>query len=642
MPGENVINATARAKPGDGHCLYHCLSDQGDSPSDRMDVSTRERMGAAVRRAVGEAMIQNTGMVLPTGQTLGDMMTEEAGSPEEYNDKYYGAGSREYGGAPEMWTYTLCINPYERLNVYALQDNARPSYGVTQQFTLQASFGNISATSERNIVLSQPPGAAPHYDILDNGQPLVLAPTLAAITLEEAEWTTAPVRRSRRLQHRPPDPPPHHGSPQRYPSGWADNDDDADNDGEADDAEGEGRQEDVGAGGTDPTAELRGDEADDAERRGRQEDEGAAGTDPTEELQGRRVIKNFDAAWYLGTVAGFSNGRYQITYDDGDTESITQTELASILLPVEGTGRRETAKWQLLRHIYDGIQEAVTNGTFAPTEDMLRTVFSFRRNTTLAVAKVRSKLRRLSLDIHPDKLVGAPGVVRHLASLLLPALTYLCDAYEAMTDPSVPTVDPPRPDDYPVYYSLEFATAAATTMDQLTPPSPEEGETPPDLDRDSTAELLGRDGPTELDPSVRVDGKLPKSLECVDAFPLHDFLCSPFNHVAFIHVSHQENWARCYHRITRAMLEAVESVGPERDRLLRTATRWYTGMPQILLRRGNIGTRLQLFLAGEYDTLIDEWARDAEKEEAKRRPSRPDTSQRRLNQCLDLVRKGHP
>ena len=127
MPGENVISATARAKPGDGHRLYHCLSDQGDSPSDRMDVSTRERMGAAVRRAVGEAMIQNTGMVLPTGQTLGDMMTEEAGSPEEYNDKYYGAGSREYGGAPEMWTYTLCINPYERLNVYALQDNARPS-----------------------------------------------------------------------------------------------------------------------------------------------------------------------------------------------------------------------------------------------------------------------------------------------------------------------------------------------------------------------------------------------------------------------------------------------------------------------------------------------------------------------------------
>ncbi len=49
MPGENVISATARAIPGDGHCLYHCLSDRGGSPSDRMDVVTRERMKAAAR-----------------------------------------------------------------------------------------------------------------------------------------------------------------------------------------------------------------------------------------------------------------------------------------------------------------------------------------------------------------------------------------------------------------------------------------------------------------------------------------------------------------------------------------------------------------------------------------------------------------
>ena len=34
-----------------------------------------------------------------------------------------------------------------------------------------------------------------------------------------------------------------------------------------------------------------------------------------------------------------------------------------------------------------------------------------------------------------------------------------------------------------------------------------------------------------------MDGELPKSLECVDAFPLHDFLCFSFHRFAFIHIS---------------------------------------------------------------------------------------------------------
>ena len=113
-------------------------------------------------------------------------------------------------------------------------------------------------------------------------------------------------------------------------------------------------------------------------------------------------------------------------------------------------------------------------------------------------------------------------------------------------------------------------------MDQLTPPSPEEEATPPDHEAptDRTAELQGLDGPTEADLSVRVDGKLPKSLECVNAFPLGDFLCSPFHHVTFIPASLDEKWARCYHRITQALLDANKSEGPEKNKLLQTAIRW--------------------------------------------------------------------
>ena len=148
-------------------------------------------------------------------------------------------------------------------------------------------------------------------------------------------------------------------------------------------------------------------------------------------------------------------------------------------------------------------------------------------------------------------------------------------------------------------------------------------------------------GDKSKDKSVNGSSELPKGLECVNAFPLHDFLCSPFDHVTFIHASLQETWARCYHRITQALLEAVKSEEPGRDRLLQTAIRWYAGAPQILLRRGEIGPRLQLFLSEEYDILIKNWAKDAEKQMARRRPSQPDTPQRRLNQCLSFLGKGH-
>ena len=98
---------------------------------------------------------------------------------------------------------------------------------------------------------------------------------------------------------------------------------------------------------------------------------------------------------------------------------------------------------------------------------------------------------------------------------------------------------------------------------------------------------------------------------------------------------------RCYYRITQAILDAAASEEPERSRLLRTAVRWYTGMPQILLRRGEVGPRLQLFLAEKFDTLINDWTQDAEKMAAKQRRSQTDTPQRRLEQCLNFIEKGH-
>ena len=122
---------------------------------------------------------------------------------------------------------------------------------------------------------------------------------------------------------------------------------------------------------------------------GRQEGEGENDTDQTAEFLGRRVIKSFDTAWYCGTATGFSGDRYQVTYDDGETEHMTRTELAVILHHATGDSTRETAEWQLLRHLYDELHEAVAENTFTPTEENIRKFFSFKRGTTITVAKVQ-------------------------------------------------------------------------------------------------------------------------------------------------------------------------------------------------------------------------------------------------------------
>ena len=105
---------------------------------------------------------------------------------------------------------------------------------------------------------------------------------------------------------------------------------------------------------------------------GLHEDEGERGADPTAEFLGRRVIQSFNTAWFSGTVTGFSDGRYQVTCDDGEIHDITRTELTGILHNANGASHRETAEWQILRNLYDETQEAVARGTFTPTEEYIR------------------------------------------------------------------------------------------------------------------------------------------------------------------------------------------------------------------------------------------------------------------------------
>ena len=92
-PEADFIYATARRMPGDGDCLFHCLADQRGPPT--------EQTGASTRRTVGGAAMNNTDVMLPTGQTLGQMMTKQA-HPERTMTNCIG---RAHVHTEDLWRY---------------------------------------------------------------------------------------------------------------------------------------------------------------------------------------------------------------------------------------------------------------------------------------------------------------------------------------------------------------------------------------------------------------------------------------------------------------------------------------------------------------------------------------------------------
>ena len=75
----------------------------------------------------------------------------------------------------EIWAHTL-LNPNEQIHVFSCPGNGRPNYGAVQPYVRRACVGDPSAPVIRNFVFSHPPGAVPHYDMLDDSQTPTQAP----------------------------------------------------------------------------------------------------------------------------------------------------------------------------------------------------------------------------------------------------------------------------------------------------------------------------------------------------------------------------------------------------------------------------------------------------------------------------------
>ena len=199
--------------------------------------------------------------------------------------------------------------------------------------------------------------------------------------------------------------------------------------------------------------------------------------------------------------------------------------------------------------MYEGIRAHLQAGTFShQSVACLRSAFNFTSHDPPTLARLKTKLRTAQRDLHPDKVAHQQPHVRLLAKRVYDALTFLYTSTEQQDwQPADRTAnDPPILDDYPVYNSYEFATAASTEQepvhtDDLTPPedaTPDDdgyrgggndghNDDEDDNDGDDDDEFDDLNGPTAANPSLLgPDGSIPNTFESVNAFHMDDFTLS--------------------------------------------------------------------------------------------------------------------
>ena len=278
---------------------------------------------------------------------------------------------------------------------------------------------------------------------------------------------------------------------------------------------------------------------------------------------------------------------------------------------------------------------------------------------------------RFSLRLHHDHIQENLNHALHLATKLEYAVKYIRGSYSRNAERN----DPPNPADYPLYGTADFAALAncreldmsQTHQDpggqqpddpppddpspDLSPPNESQPDEPPPNNQTPEDDAMGQDGPTAADETIRdEDGNLPDTPECVNAKPMDWFLCSPFLHPEHMPRSCIELWARTISRATDDLINAIQSTGPDRNKRIGTAGRWYLGLPQLMLRdMGShrdrnahiIKNRLNAYLNGHYKSVIDQWLHDRDKASRKRKTPRADTPQTRLKHGIQLIYQGH-
>jgi hypothetical protein len=382
-----------------------------------------------------------------------------------------------------------------------------------------------------------------------------------------------------------------------------------------------------------------------------------------------RFFKN-ENNWFLGEITSAlpptaddpadEGWIFHVEYEDGDEADYPRKDIEADILPPgtgKGPGLHKVKDWPLMKKIYEQIRLRLHSDTFDAEDDAcIREVFNMREATRLTVQAVKNAYNKKALKCHDDKTRAEPARVRYLSKLVNAAMLHLQQSHQRLADPSHQANDKPLAEDYPEYHSEAFAAAASAATgetvpfeDLTQPPAEDDGDGGDDDDDESDQTGDGSDGPREADGSDYA-GEYPDTFDAVNTHNLDTFSLSPFQHVTWIPKGSTELWASAYNIVTKELIAAVNSTGPERTKRIGTAARWYLGLPQLMLRDANRGpkrnakiirNRLTLFKSKEYGKLLKDWHFDCEKSRRKMKPPRKDTPERRLEHAIDLFHKGY-
>ena len=259
-----------------------------------------------------------------------------------------------------------------------------------------------------------------------------------------------------------------------------------------------------------------------------------------------------------------------------------------------------------------------------------------------------------------------------MATKLLAAQRYYYENYLHINGGGqASTIDPPLEVDFPTYGSAEFAERVSLdpeilTQDPMITPNNGGGGGGANGDADGGAgadgggdgvvpdDPDGNDipvGPSafndpNFDPNNIVDDKT-----ALASFSFSDTFLCPFTTVLHVPSGAAEDWARALGRVTKSLMGACDLplADPTRRAEINLASKWYSGLPQIILRspgRGHlkdtkiIKLRLHQFLNGNFKVVVQHWVQDVQRQHARTRKPRNDTIEARTARAVKDILGG--
>ena len=136
------------------------------------------------------------------------------------------------------------------------------------------------------------------------------------------------------------------------------------------------------------------------------------------------------------------------------------------------------------------------------------------------------------------------------------------------------------------------------------------------------------------------------SLEAIDAYSLYGTFLYHFTTVLRIPTQLAEDWARAFSRVCKTLITALElPEAPDKNAKVMRAAKWYSAFPQVIWPRWPqnlhiLQLRLNLFLNGNYKSLISHWHRDVIQQRRRRRKPSNDTIEARTVRAVSEILDG--